>query len=421
MSESLNLFYNDELVGVLTEDDEERLSFSYSDSWLNIENSFAISVNLPLKSTLYGHMQAKAFFENLLPEGEVKKAIESFSQKNVTDEFHFLKEFGVDCAGAFILSSAEGPKPEEEFTSKEIKVEKIYDYLREKRPLTGTIINEEGGRFSLAGAQDKFAVIYKKNRLFIPLNGEPTTHILKPEVRYHRNTEDTPYNEHFCMKLAALIGLNVPKTILIPGEYPLYIVERFDRKIVKGLTIRIHQEDFCQAQGLTSRKKYEDEGGPRLHENYKLIKANSALPLKDLSQFLKWFWFNLMIGNNDCHSKNLSFLYTDQGIRLSPFYDLLCTSIYKGLTTNFSYKIGGQSQWHKLKKKNFTILADELEIKEGLLFKEGVAVITKVSEKIDFLVDEFEKTYDGIATAGLIRDEFHKRVSHWQKNISELE
>ena len=130
MSESLNLFYNDELVGVLTEDDEERLSYSYSDSWLNKENSFAISVNLPLKSTLYGHMQAKAFFENLLPEGEVKKAIESFSQKNVTDEFHFLKEFGVDCAGAFILSSADRPKPEEEFTSKEIKVEKIYDYLR---------------------------------------------------------------------------------------------------------------------------------------------------------------------------------------------------------------------------------------------------------------------------------------------------
>ena len=420
MSESLNLFYNEELVGVLIEDDEERLSFSYAKSWLEKKSSFAISINLPLREDSFDHMQTKAFFENLLPEGEVKQAIESLSEKNVTDEFHFLKEFGVDCAGAFILSPMDEAQKFDNFKSSEIEIEKIYEFLRDKRPLTGTIISEEGGRFSLAGAQDKFPVIYKDKKFFIPLNGEPTTHILKPYVRYHRNTEDTPYNEHFCMKLAGLIGLNVPKTFLIEGEYPLYIVERFDRKIVKENTLRIHQEDFCQAQGLTSRKKYEQDGGPKLFENYKLIKNNSAVPLKDLSQFLRWFWFNLLIGNNDCHSKNLSFLHTDKGIRLSPFYDLLCTSIYKGLTKKFSYTIGGNHDWHKLKTKNFEILASELEIKETLLFKEGKSVIQLISKVIDSLADEFEENYGEIETARLIKAEFYKRAKHLQKNIEGL-
>lgn len=151
-----------------------------------------------------------------------------------------------------------------------------------------------------------------------------------------------------------------------------------------------------------------------------MIKSNSAVPLKDLSQFLRWFWFNLLIGNNDCHSKNLSFLHTDKGIRLPPFYDLLCTSIYKGFTKKISYTIGGNHDWHKLKTKNFEILASELGIKESLLFKEARSVTQLISKEIDSLVDEFEESYGEIETARLIKDEFYKRVKHLQKNIEGL-
>lgn len=420
MSKRLNLFYQNHLVGILSEDLEERLSFKYSDSWLDNEESFAISINLPLSKKAYGHIQAKSFFENLLPEGEVKAAIESLSKENVTDEFHFLKEYGIDCAGAFILSSLESVQKEDRLKSSEIKVKEIYEYLSEKRPLMSAIINEKHGRFSLAGAQDKFPIIYKDKKIFIPLNGEPTNYILKPRVRYHKDTEDTPYNEHFCMQFAKKIGLNVPNTILLEGEFPLYLVERFDRKSLKDKTIRIHQEDFCQAQGITSRKKYEADGGPKLSDNYRLIKSNSVLPLKDLSQFLKWFWFNLLIGNNDCHSKNLSFLYSEKGLRLSPFYDLLCTSIYKDLTSQFSYKVGGQAYWYKLKERNFVRLANELEIKVGLLFKEGKMIIDLASKKMNELVEDFEKKYAGVKTASLIRDEFNKRVDHLTLNVESL-
>lgn len=420
MSSHLNLFYENKLVGILSEDEQERLSFRYSKEWLDDEKSFPISIALKLEDKKYGHIETKAFFENLLPEGEVKSAIEKLSHKNVSDEFSFLKEFGIDCAGAFVLSTEENIKKKEKFKSKEIKLEVIYEYLEEHRPLTSTIINEEGGRFSLAGAQDKFPVIYKKKKLFIPLDGEATTYILKPFVRYHKGTEDTPYNEHFCMNLAKSIGLNVPKTILIDGEYPLYLVERFDRKIQKGIIERIHQEDFCQAQGLTSRKKYEDEGGPTLAINYKLIKDNSSLPLKDLSQFLRWFWFNLFIGNNDCHSKNLSFLYKEEGIRLSPFYDLLCTTIYKSLTPKFSYSIGGQYYWYKLNTENFNRLANEIGIVSELLIKEGQSVISKLDLKMEGEVSKFNRKFESVKTAAKVQDEIYKRISYLKKNVKSL-
>ena len=420
MSAHLNLYYEEKLVGVLSEDEQERLSFKYSKEWLEDDQSFSISVALRLVDETFDHIKTKSFFENLLPEGEVKNSIEQLSHKNVSDEFGFLKEFGIDCSGAFILTPSDHLKSKDKFKSKEIKLSTIYEYLRDKRPLSSTIINEDGGRFSLAGAQDKFPVIYKRKKLYIPLDGEPTTHILKPYIRYHKGTEDTPYNEHFCMCLAKSIGLDVPKTILLEGEFPLYLIERFDRESVNGKIKRIHQQDFCQAQGLTSRKKYEEDGGPTFAMNYKLIADTSSLPIKDLSKLLKWFYFNLLIGNNDCHSKNLSILHTEEGLRLSPFYDILSTSIYKGLTSKFSYKIGGQLQWYKLKERNFELLADEIGINVSVLYREAKHVISKFETKLEAEVLRFNSNFQKIETANIIGKEIKKRIDHLRINIKNL-
>jgi len=416
----LNVFYNSKIVGYLSEDNEERLSFCYSKKWLEDDDSFSLSLALSLSSETYGHLITKSFFENLLPEGEVKNILEKSNKKNISDEFSFLKEYGVDCSGAFVITSLDHVSQVKKFKSKQISLDSIYEYLDNKQSLTSVMINEEGGRFSLAGAQDKFPVIYKKNKILLPLNGEPTTHILKPYVRYHKDTMDSPYNEYFCMKLAKAIGLNIPKVTLIDGKYPIYLIERFDRAIVNSNIIRIHQQDFCQAKGITSRKKYEEDGGPTITQNYELIKKFSSLPIKDLSQFLNWFWFNLLIGNNDCHSKNLSFVHTNNGIRLSPFYDLLSTVIYKELTNKFSYSIGGQWKWHDLKLRNFTILAESLGVDVSLIFKSGKEVIKKLEKKLDIEVLSFESQFEDVLTAKKIEEEINKRVKHIQSKIKEL-
>lgn len=414
------MFHNAKLVGVLVEDDEERLEFSYSDEWLGDPGAFSLSLALKVKKDSYGHLPTKSFFENLLPEGEVKKILEKKSSDNIDDEFSFLKKYGIDCAGAFVISDSETISIPSEFASKEIKLATLYGHLDKKQSLTSAMIHNEGGRFSLAGAQDKFPVIYKKEKITIPLNGEATTHILKPYVLYLEDTQDSPYNEYFCMKLAMGVGLNVPKASLIDGKYPLYLVERFDRLIKGDIVTRIHEQDFCQAQGLTSRKKYEDEGGPNIKDNYNLIKNNSSLPVKDLSQFINWIWFNLFIGNHDCHSKNLSFVSTPEGLRLSPFYDLLCTVIYKGLTNKFSYSIGKQWKWFDLKKRNFASLAKALEINSDVLFKAGREMCKKLESQLEKEVPEFEKRFIKVKTAQKISKEIKKRITHLQTNISHL-
>ncbi len=416
----LNIFYEGKFVGTLSEDEEERLEFIYSDMWINNSDSFSLSLALKVKKKIYGHIDAKSFFENLLPEGEVKKILEKTEHENIQDEFNFLKKYGVDCAGAFVITEAGSIPKILKFKNKEISTDIIYKYLDEKQSLTSAMIYDEGGRFSLAGAQDKFPIIYKKNKMYLPLNGEPTTHILKPHVLYHKDTLDSPYNEYFCMKLAKTVGLNVPKVYLIDGKYPLYLVERFDRHQVDGKTMRIHQQDFCQAQGITSKKKYEDEGGPTIIANYNLIKDNSVVPVKDLQQFLKWLWFNLFIGNHDCHSKNLSFLSSLEGLRLSPFYDLLCTTIYKGLTNKFSYSIGKQFKWFDLKERNIEALAEKLGINFKVLFAEGRDVIAKLSLELNEEISKFEEEFPKVKTAREISKEIYKRVDHLKNNITNL-
>lgn len=416
----LNVFYNSKKVGTLHEDSEERLSFNYSKEWLENENAFSLSFALKLTAETYSHLVTKSFFENLLPEGDVKKNLENTNKKNISDEFSFLREYGIDCAGAFIVTENDHLTIERPFKSKEISLHAIYDYLKNKQSLTSAMINNEGGRFSLAGAQDKFPIIYKNKKIFLPLNGEPTTHILKPYVLYHKDTLDSPYNEYFCMKLAKTVGLNIPNVTLIEGPYPLYLVERFDRAIVNSEVVRIHQQDFCQAQGITSRKKYEEDGGPTLPQNYGLIKRSSSLPIKDLSQFISWIWFNLLIGNNDCHSKNLSFIQSEDGIRLSPFYDLLSTVIYKDLSKKFSYRIGGNWMWHDLKQKNFELLADLFEIDVSFFLKKGKALINTTESKLAKEVNAFEAKFENIDTAQKIKTEIHKRINHIRKKIKGL-
>ena len=416
---TLNVFYETELVGVLSEDNEERLSFKYSKDWQVNPNSFPLSIALKLTEEAYGHLPAKAFFDNLLPEGSVKEILEEHSKSNIKGEFDFLKIYGEDCAGAFVITPrGEVPKKVDQNLKKEIALETLYSYLKQNKSLTDAIVNKEGGHFSLAGAQDKIPVIIEENKVFIPLGNIPTTDIIKPQVRYFNSTKDSPYNEYFCMKLAGVVGLNVPVVDIIEGEYPLYIIRRFDRIEVDGVVKRIHQQDFCQARGITSAKKYESDGGPTFASSFKLVKDISVAPIPDLNQLLVWFWFNLVIGNNDCHSKNLAFLQTSNGLRLSPFYDLLSTTIYKEITAKFSYGIGRQVHWYKLSDKHLAIHAKEIGISEIAIKNPANKLFKELDKHLGASVQEFESRFTGVKTARIIEKEIKKRMRYFRDKFS---
>ena len=416
---SLNVFYETELVGVLSEDDEGRLSFKYSAKWLKNQNSFPLSIALKLIEVDYGHLQAKAFFENLLPEGGVKESLEAHSKKNLKGEFEFLNLYGEDCAGAFVITpETEVPKKVDPKLKKEIPLKTLYDYLKQNKILTDSIVNNEGGHFLLAGAQDKIPVIIEDSKLLIPLGNIPTTDTIKPYVRYFKDTQDSPYNEYFCMKLAGTVGLNVPEVDIIEGEYPLFVVKRFDRIETTTGIKRIHQQDFCQARGITSAKKYESDGGPTFASHFTLVEDVSVAPIPDLNQLLLWFWFNLVIGNNDCHSKNLAFLQTSSGLRLAPFYDLLSTTIYKDITSKFSYGIGKQVLWYKLSSRHLALFTKEIGISEQAIKNPASKLFKSLDQHLESSVQEFEKRFPKVKTARVIEKEIKKRMKFFRDKFS---
>ena len=249
---------------------------------------------------------------------------------------------------------------------------------------------------AIAGAQDKFASIFKQGSFYLPTDGRPTTHIVKAPI-YRAGVKESVYNEYYCMKLAKLVGLNVPNCIVFSkGKYPLYVTERYDRFTdSRGVVHRLHQQDFCQAQGIVSEQKYEEKGGPSLKDSYELIKANITIKQRSAALFayLDWICFNLLIGNNDSHAKNLSFLLKDNKIELAPFYDLMCTAIYSKLKRSFSFKVGGRTEASRIGKNQFEMLDADLGLKLGTMSERMILMRDKVVQHKDVLADEIKSEH----------------------------
>lgn len=405
MNELYVFDHEQNLIGTLLQDEEERLGFSYSEDWIKKGEAYALSFALPLAKEPFGHLATRSYFENLLPEGDIRASIEKATQISTKSEFDFLKNFGQDCAGALIISADKKLAIRER---QPIKLSSIDKAIEEKVSLPVYYSSEEGAHFSLAGAQDKLAVIYDNNELFLPGSDTPSTHILKTPV-YNQEAWDSVYNEYFCMKLASRCGLDVPEVKVIKGKNPLYLVKRFDRERIGKNFIRLHQQDFCQALGLTSQKKYEAQGGPNLVACYGLIQDYSADVFTDIQKFLNWFLFNFVLGNNDTHGKNVSFLLSNGKWHLSPCYDLLCTAVYKFVTKQYAFSIGDQRDITKLKKVHFEIQEKALGLKQGTLSKELEKMTELVWVQSEIAENEFSKEFENIYTAKKIREAIEAR------------
>lgn len=375
-SETLFVFYQKSLVGTLNKSRENTLHFSYELDWEKSDGSFELVPTMPFNGGVaYSNLITRSFFEGLLPEGHAKDRINQLYKNITKDSFKFLERFGEDCAGALVISKKRDfPTHVDPYEVKEIQLKDLDFALDRGQDLASFIHSKHSGRFSLAGAQDKIAVILHEGMLCIPTQGGASTHILKPAIKRFGNSVDTVFNELFVMRLAKAVGLSVPETFVLQGKYPYYLIERYDRQVNdEGVVERIHQYDCCQALGYLSDNKYEEEGGPSFEACFNLIKRESSLTAKDLIAVLKWLSFNLLIGNNDSHAKNISFIKDQGGVRLSPFYDLICTAIYPGINPRFAFGMGklGRKQYYyyKMRAYHFENMARSLEIQRGQLLK----------------------------------------------------
>ena len=376
MADTLDVYLNEHLAGRLREE-KGQLFFTYDKAWLESEQFIPLSVTMPRQAEEFPDEVARAFFDNLLPEGDIRAAIAKLKRVSERNTFGLLEEIGGDCAGAISLwPEGEKPRKNEGYTA--ISDERLNKVLADmqKRPL---LVIEDELRLSLAGAQNKLPVYYDGAQLSLPRGSAPSSHILKPGSPGFAHM---PANEHFCMRLAAALQLPVPVSAILRKPSPLYLVQRYDRITAPdGALSRIHQIDFCQALNLPSGKKYEKEGGASLSACFDVIATYSAQPAKDRLHLISWVIFNFLVGNADAHAKNLSLLITSEGISIAPFYDLISTAAYPDLTLNLALKVGGENRPEWMQERHWEAFAGISGANPRIVWKTMAELSTAITRK----------------------------------------
>jgi serine/threonine-protein kinase HipA len=211
--------------------------------------------------------------------------------------------------------------------------------------------------------------IDSQGNVSLPLGAAPSSHIIKPSIQHRQDIPHTAINEALVMSLAERIGLDVAKVHYWP-ELNAVVIARYDRTSDKNdRLIRLHQNDLCQILGIPSGKKYEAEGGPSLKTCFDAVLTRSAQPALDKKRLIEWVIFNVLVGNMDGHSKNLSLMIQGTHTQLAPFYDLVCTAVYPNLSQKLAFKIGGENRPHWLMWRHWDRFAEEIAVKPKFVSK----------------------------------------------------
>jgi len=353
-SRALSVWTNGQRVGTWSLPTRGDMALSYDADWINSPVGRPLSLSLPfIGNQVLKGARVQNYFDNLLPDSDVIRKRLAVRFKTQSDgAFDLLQAIGKDCVGAVqLLGESESPSDIKRIlgtTLHEDEVEKLL-FQTTSSAFSGNAIEEDDLRISLAGAQEKTALLWHEQNWMRPLGSTPTTHILKLPLGLVGNSKadfsSSVENEWLCMNLLAEFGLTVARTAMLKfGHQKVLAVERFDRQLHSSGTwlMRLPQEDFCQAKGVPPYLKYERDGGPGLLDLANVLKG-SVQAEQDLSTLLKsqvLFW---MLAATDGHAKNFSLRLLPQGrYSLAPLYDVMSIWPVEGRGAN-------QISYHKAK------------------------------------------------------------------------
>lgn len=327
----LNVFLNSRRVGLLEQASSGAISFAYDPDWLAWESAMPVSISLPLSDQTWRGYDVVNVFENLLPDADrVRRNVAERLGAEGVDAFSLLAVTGRDCVGALqFLGEGDAPGMAGELLGEPLDEAAIANLIRRLRvaPL-GLDPDDEDFRISIAGAQDKTALLKKGGVWHRPIGTTATTHILKPAIGVIHNDidlNDSVQNEYVCLKLCAALGLDVADAEIESFEDQLALsVTRFDRLWTDdGRLLRLPQEDFCQALSVPSTRKYQRDDGPGILSILERLKESDT-PNEDRLAFFRAqivFW---LIGATDGHAKNFSIQHRPGGrFVLAPLYDVI--------------------------------------------------------------------------------------------------
>ena len=350
---SLPVYFEQRLIGTIHVD-RSGPSFTYASGWVGLSGAFPISLTMPLKSEPFAADTFLPWAANLLPESEQLRTLGQLLGMARSDVIGLLSAIGGDTAGAFSFgqpgrASSVQWRPVEE-------LERMIENLPNKPFLVG----EEGVSMSLAGVQSKIAVaVDDEDRIFIPMNGSPSTHILKPDSP---RLPGGVQNEAFCLTLAKRMRIPTPKvTTGQTGKRTYLLVKRYDRTDAGGRCRRLHQEDYCQALGKPPSAKYESNQtgirGPTLKDMFDITRRH--MPPTEIVRLLDMVILNVLACNSNAHAKNYSIMIRAGSASLAPMYDIMCGEVWENVTKNLAQKIAGMTRGDHLSRTRWQQFARE--------------------------------------------------------------
>jgi serine/threonine-protein kinase HipA len=350
-------------VGVLDTAPNGEVRFTYDRHVVEKgDRALLVGLRCPLRAQPYVGPTAEAVFENLLPEGALRRELGQATKHDASDTVGLLGVVGGDCGGALQLWP-EGTAP---------PAMPVYDPC-ENQTVRAAFSAADGqlrqvtGRASLSGAQAKLAlwrmppVGGEAPTYRLPRNGAPTTVVVKrPGAAFQGLLE------------AELVGMRLMAAAQVPTAPSARCLvapdchesARFDRVIESPTLVRrVHAEDGCQVTGRVSRNKYAAERGPTFQEFAALLDRSGSESLLDRETLFRWAVANAAIGNYDGHAKNLAFLYVAaETVRLAPAYDVVVTAVFPGLDHTFSLSFGGTTHPHALTADSLNTAAREFRM-----------------------------------------------------------
>lgn len=331
---ALGIWMNGERVGTWSVGRTGNHRLDYAPSWRASARSRPLSLSLPFTADnrLEGHV-VRNYFDNLLPEGDsVRKRISERFHTKSTDVFALLQAVGRDCVGAVqLLPPDMSPEGFDTLQYEALTTAQIEKHLGAlgSQVGAGAQDDEEPFRLSIAGAQEKTALLQVGGQWCRPLGATPTTHILKPPIGItagrNLDLQLSVENEWLCNQFMRALGLPAAECQIQDfGARRALVVKRFDRSWhPAGWIARLPQEDICQAKGVASGQKYEQTGGPGIEACLAVLKGGEAFH-EDGRNFLcaqLLFWFLAAI---DGHAKNFSLFVLPGGrYRMTPLYDVI--------------------------------------------------------------------------------------------------
>jgi serine/threonine-protein kinase HipA len=359
------------VVGSLT-GERERFDFAADEAAVARYGALSpiLSVSVPLTRRPNPRSRAlrQNFFEEILAEGRIRERLGRNARLDSENTMGLLHRYGRDVAGAVQIWDPADPHEPRTPASSPVSDRRIAEMLAE---VALNPLGNNGRRrlSSLAGVQDKVLLVRTDSGWSEPLDGYPSTHIIKPLAAQRTLIFDEEYGSRF----ARALGLaSFATTIEAFDDVRALVIQRYDRDGAGG---RSHQEDFNQVLGYRGDEKYEPrEGDARLRRIAGVLRAHASTG--DLRNLLRMTTLSLAVGNLDMHSKNISLLHDPEGeVALAPMYDVV-PQLHLEVDTETALQINGKSDYFAISGR------DLVEEGESWGVRDAAIIVSEALEQI---------------------------------------